>query len=130
MPKTAKPVRSPADRTVLLVDDIPEYRRNLARILQIDHGLDVLHVGSTLAALTVLENTAVDAVVADWHLGPGYDGIALLEIVHHRWPGTRRMLLTADTTGEMVVTLPYVVLDKGLAGWLISQQIADLVRAL
>jgi CheY-like chemotaxis protein len=128
VPKSKQPVRQSDDRTVLLVDDTPEYRRPLAHLLRIDHGLEVLETSSGLAALTVLENTDVDLVVSDYQM-PGLDGIELLAVIRVRWPRVRRVLLTAWSTGEMVDTLDYPVLDKGLAGWLLTERIAELARA-
>lgn len=125
--KNARPARQSVEPTVLLVDDIPEYRRILERRLRLDHGVLVLHAGSAIAALTILEDTVVDVVVSDRQM-PGMDGQQLLAIVGKRWPHTRRILLTAYSTGEMVANADYEVLDKGLEGWLITAAIADLAR--
>lgn len=112
---------------VLLVDDLLEYRRALTRVLRTDHGLEVLECSSGLAALTVLSSVAVDLVVAD-ELMPGMTGSTLLKVVGERWPATRRMLLTAYSTGEIVAGAPYRVIDKSIAGWLITDVIDELAR--
>jgi CheY-like chemotaxis protein len=117
----------PESPTVLLVDDNAEYRRLLARVLRIDHGIEAFELSSALAALTFLEAEPVTLVVADLRM-PGLDGRGLLDVVGKRWPGIRRMLLSAFTTGEMVAGAGYPVIDKGLSGWLICERIADLAR--
>lgn len=112
---------------VLLVDDLPEYRRVLARVLRVDNGLEVLECGSGLAALTILSSCPVDLVVADECM-PQMSGSTLLHIIGQRWPRTRRLLVSAHTTGELVAGSPYRVIDKALAGWLVTETIDDLAR--
>lgn len=125
--KSAPPPRDRADEPhrVLLVDDSAEYRRLLERRLRVDHGLDVSHASNGLVALTLLERERFDVVVADL-LMPGLPGDQLLVAVGARWPSTRRVLLTGWSTAELVLTSGYEVLDKGLAGWLLTDRIARL----
>jgi CheY-like chemotaxis protein len=125
--KSAPPPKDQTDqpRRVLLVDDSVEYRRILERMLRIDHGIVVLEAASGIAALTLLERERVDLVVADLVM-PGLPGDELLEVVGRRWPGTRRVLLTSWSTAELVLSSAYEVLDKGLAGWLLTDRIACL----
>lgn len=118
----------PPSPIVLLVDDHGEYRQLLGRVLRIEHGLEVLDCGSALAALTLLESgQRVDVLVSDLRM-PGLSGADLLDVVGKRWPGVRRALLTAWSLGSMVADAPYLVLDKGLSGWVICEHIADLAR--
>lgn len=117
--------KSNEPRRVLLVDDSAEYRRILERMLRIDHGIAVLEAANGLAALTLLERERVDVVVVDLVM-PGLPGDELLEVVGRRWPETRRVLLTAWSTAELVLSSAYEVLDKGLAGWLLTDRIACL----
>jgi DNA-binding NarL/FixJ family response regulator len=85
----------------------------------------VLHASSGIAALTLLERERVNVVVADL-LMPGMDGVALLKAIGKRWPDVRRVLLTGWTTAELVIDSDFDVLDKGLAGWLITDRVAAL----
>lgn len=120
--------KSSAAPVVLLVDDLVEYRRVLGRVLRLDHGLHVLECGSGMAALTILSSVPVGLVVAD-ELMPGMTGSTLLHVVGQKWPTTRRLLLTAHSSGELIADSPYRVIDKALAGWLVTEIIEDLARA-
>jgi DNA-binding NtrC family response regulator len=120
----SSPPRAPV---VLLVDDLAEYRRVLARVLRVDFGLDVLECAGGMAALTILSNCPVDLVVTD-EIMPQMTGSTLLHVIGERWPKTRRLLLTAYSSGELVAESPYRVLDKALTGWLVTGIIDDLAR--
>lgn len=121
------PSTPPAAPVVLLVDDLLQYRGVLARVLRVDRGLEVLECSSGLAALTILSSCSVDLVVADECM-PQMTGSTLLHVVGQRWPKTRRLLVSAYTTGELVAGSPYRVIDKALAGWLVTDTIDELAR--
>jgi CheY-like chemotaxis protein len=79
---------------VLLVDDDEEFLADL-RFQLSDRVDDVLTAGSPLEAIWLLEQTPIDAVVADLVLGRGAtDGLKLLDIVRRRWPRAARILVT------------------------------------
>lgn len=124
LPPVSKSLAAPV---VLLVDDQFDYRSRLARLLRIDHGLDVIDCGSGMAALTILINVHVDLVVADEQM-PNMSGSTLLRTVGERWPATRRMLLTAFSHGELVARSPYRVLAKSLEGWFVTEIIDEMAR--
>lgn len=86
----------PSQRVVLLVDDDDLVRRALARGLKREFA--VLEVSSYHGALEVLDQEAVDALVTDYELGDGLDGVALLGETRRRWPHVRRVLVTGSTT--------------------------------
>lgn len=121
------PISKSSAPVVLLVDDLCEYRRVLGRALRVDHGLEVLECASGIAALTILSSCPVDLVVADENM-PGMTGSTLLHVVGQRWPEVGRLLLTGWSTGELVASSPYRVLDKALAGWLVTDAIDELAR--
>jgi CheY-like chemotaxis protein len=80
---------------VLIVEDDPELRKLMARVLR-GVGYRVNAVESAHDALTALGRSAFDVVVSDHHLG-GMDGVQLLELCRRSFPGTVRVLATADS---------------------------------
>jgi CheY-like chemotaxis protein len=73
---------------VLLVEDEPLIREAEADALR-DAGLVVAEAGTGEEALALLEIAADGAspvIVADLHLGPGMDGLALGQQALRRWP--------------------------------------------
>ena len=128
MPPLTLLPRPSTDPLILLVDDSDEYRRVLSRLVRIELGFEVAEAANGLQAINVLEKRAQrgermpDLVVADQRM-PGMDGTELLAVIAQRWPEMRRILLSAYTTGEMVVELGYSVLDKQLPYWLIRDEI-------
>jgi CheY-like chemotaxis protein len=114
---------------VLLVDDVDWARDLLARDLWLHCGIDTLEAANALAALTILEQLhgAIDGVVADLRM-PGLQGDALLHAVGERWPHIKRVMLTAYSTGEMILDSPYLVLDKALSARTVAEQICALVK--
>jgi len=86
---------------VLVVDDEPKVGEILKRLLA-DERTEVLHAKSGLHALQTLELMEVDVVVAD-QVMPGMDGLLLLATVRDRWPGTKRVLLSAYLGTDTVI---------------------------
>lgn len=115
---------------VLLVDDHDEVRTIVARALLGRNGccVKVLHANNALTALSILEKTRIDVVVADERM-PGPTGMKLLDTVKQSWPETRRVLFTAYATSDQVVSgVADEVLGKTLDLWRIVQVICRLVR--
>ncbi len=83
---------------VLVVDDIRSARIVAERILR-RHGYEVISAENVAAALSALASHPVSAVVADWAIPGGGDGLSLLEAVHDWWPGVSRILWPADPLG-------------------------------
>jgi len=77
---------------VLIVDDEPLVRRALARSLR-RHDLGILEAADAEEALSVLERSPVDLLIADQRL-PAESGIELLSQVRTRWPEVERVLIT------------------------------------
>lgn len=119
---------------VLLVEDARSYRMLMRRMLS-ENGdgarpiVRLVEAGNSLDALQVLHNQdpadPVRLVIADDRM-PGLQGLELLEIVGKLWPKTSRLLLSAYTTGEIVMTMRFPVVDKDRPDWLIR----DLVMKL
>lgn len=121
---------------VLLVEDVRSYRLVLRRILTDKDDssrllVRLIEADNSLDALQVLvhqdPSDPIRLVVSDDRM-PGLSGLELLEIVGRRWPGTARMLLSGYTTGDLVMSTEYAVLDKGIQDWVIRDFILKLAH--
>ncbi len=85
-------------RTVLIVDDHPQFRE-LARTLLEDGGYVVIgEAGDGATALEVARGLHPDGVLLDVHL-PDMDGYALARVLTHEDPGACVVLTSTDQTG-------------------------------
>lgn len=101
-PPTPRRIKTLPERpVVLVVDDSPEFRDSLMRLLE-ESELSVHTAKSGLHALQILENEHVDLVLTDQFM-PGIDGVRLLELVRERWPSCQRVLFTGHATSELVL---------------------------
>lgn len=89
--------RAAAGMTVLVVDDEEEIRAIAARALR-RAGMRVLTAYSAAEALSILEETQVDVVLADYSM-PGMSGGELLDAVERRWPRIGTLLMSGYTAG-------------------------------
>ena len=87
--------------TVLVADDDPDYLDLMVRILQ-QEGHDVLLAPDGTAALELLEQEDVDAVVTDLQM-PGADGIAVLRAAGARTPPVPAVIVTGYGTARTAV---------------------------
>jgi CheY-like chemotaxis protein len=78
---------------ILLVDDDLNQLRANARQLQ---GHSLRFATDVSSALQELHHGPVDVVLSDYQMPGTGDGIALLEAVRHAFPGTRRILTSAE----------------------------------
>lgn len=85
---------------VLIVDDDADILTMLHTVLRRDY--DVLVASDGGEALSVLAQTAVDAVVAD-HMMPGMTGVDLLNEAQARRPSAARILVTASDRVSVVM---------------------------
>lgn len=84
---------------VLVVDDNPEVRAGLARVLQ-RAGFDVVAAENGLAALAELEREQFAAVVCDIVM-PVMDGIRLYEVIVQQYPAVvGKMLFMSASLGD------------------------------
>lgn len=79
---------------ILLVEDDMNVSRTVTRMLH-TLGYRVHAVSSADEALGTLSRYAFDVILSDHHLGPGMDGVQLLELCRRSFPHLRRMLTTA-----------------------------------
>jgi PAS domain S-box-containing protein len=110
---------TPATMRILVVDDLPELARAMARVLRIE-GHEVETTTSGEEALEYLAATPVDLVISDLGLGEGMNGWQLAEEVRSHYPWARFALATgwgdrispeeAEARGvEAVIAKPYRV---------------------
>lgn len=118
---------------VLLVEDVEWFRSELARTLHRECGIQSIEAEDALHAIRLLErHPEICMVVADERFPSGPTGTALLDTVGRRWPGTRRMLLSAWTTAadvERGVREGYEVRDKALPWSALAKLICRLAKA-
>jgi two-component system response regulator FlrC len=77
---------------ILLVDDEERYREHIARVLT-KAGYEVLEAGDGIEALSLLEKSKIDLVLADI-LMPGLNGYALVARLRAKWPAMPVILTT------------------------------------
>jgi response regulator RpfG family c-di-GMP phosphodiesterase len=83
-----------AKRSLLLVDDEPDSLEPIGILLEQEY--HVLTAASGPEALDLLEESAVDVIIADQRM-PGMTGVELLAKVRERYPEIVRLILTAYT---------------------------------
>ncbi len=113
---------------VLLVDDDATYRSTIARLLTSRYDVQILHAGNAIAALDVLErfHNTISVIVTDERM-PGPRGVVLLTSVRDCWPTMGRVLLTAWSTSQHILSeAAHCVLDKSLDTWLIVDTIGRM----
>jgi HD-like signal output (HDOD) protein/CheY-like chemotaxis protein len=91
---------------VLFVDDDERVLRGIRRTMRTTHpDWEMSFAADSEQALEHLETTGADVIVSDAQM-PGVDGLALLQLVRMRYPGTARIMLTGqvkkDQTYEAV----------------------------
>jgi len=81
-------------RRVMIVDDDPQIRRLVARLLKVE-GVEVITADSTREAELLLEGGPVDLLLCDHHM-PDENGIPFLRRVKKQYPGMTRVLVTGS----------------------------------
>jgi len=85
---------------VLIVDDIPETRDHLSRLLGLDREIDVAGVaGSGEEAIQMAMDLRPDVLVLDINM-PGMDGIATSEIIAQRLPTAPIIMMSVHGEAE------------------------------
>ncbi|MFO1497652.1 MAG: response regulator [Verrucomicrobiota bacterium] len=89
-----------SQRRVLLVDDDPRLLAVLQPLLTDYSGgrWEARTAVDASTALAILQEGLIDLVVIDVHM-PLVDGIQFLRLVHRRFPGLAKVVLTGDATG-------------------------------
>jgi DNA-binding response OmpR family regulator len=82
---------------ILIVEDDPFSRRNLARFLKAE-GYVVAAAENGTAAVKLISSSTFDAVITDLHLGSGLDGFHVLSCFEKRFPGKGKILASGTLT--------------------------------
>lgn len=93
-------MQNPKRLTVLCVDDEVRSLETLERTL--DEEFDVLTATSAEAALKILEENRVEAILCDQRM-PGVTGVEFLTEVRRRWPEPARLILSGYTDSEDII---------------------------
>lgn len=87
---------------VLIVDDIPETREHLSRLLGLERDLDVVGtVGSGEEAIKVAMELRPDVIVMDINM-PGMDGVAAAEIISQRLPSSSIIMMSVHGQADQL----------------------------
>lgn len=112
---------------LLIVDDDPVFRQELADLLEGDHR--VATAASAPKALEALEQEDFDVVFTDLKM-PRQSGLELLREVRRRWPSTLVVLITGFATVETAVAaMKEGAFDYVRKPFQVSQILATLERA-
>ncbi len=91
---TGQPLKTPARRKLLLIDDHPIMRHGLAQLVATEDDLEVCaQAGSARDGLAALQQHQPDLVVIDLTL-PDRNGLELLKDIHALHPGVRCLVLS------------------------------------
>ena len=108
----------------LVVDDDPQVRRTIARVIQ-SQGLTCLEAADGEEALKLLEREGeVPIIVSDVHM-PVMDGLQLLVEVRRRYPDTAVIMLTGVAGVETAVAC----LEQGALDYIAKPALIGEVRA-
>lgn len=108
----------------LVVDDDPQVRHSMARVIQ-SQGLACLEAASGQEALDLLVREGeVPLVISDVKM-PGLDGLAFLDELLRRYPDTAVIMLT----GVADVATAVACLEKGALDYISKPALIDEVRA-
>jgi pilus assembly protein CpaE len=87
---------------VLIVDDIPETRDHLTKLLSFEEGIDVAGgAGSGEDAIRMAMDLRPDVVVMDINM-PGMDGVAAAEIISQRLPSSPIIMMSVHGEAEQL----------------------------
>lgn len=122
----SKPV-SPAETTVLVVDDSSTSRLFARRLVERLPGFRVVVACDGREALVVLGRESCAAVVTDLHM-PGMDGLELVEAIADRFPLVPVILMTAQGSEDIAVK----ALQSGAASYVskraLEKDLADTLE--
>ena len=85
---------------VLIVDDIPETRDHLSRLIGLEREIDVMGTaGSGEEAIAMALDLRPDIIVMDINM-PGMDGVAAAEIISQRLPSSPIIMMSVHGEAE------------------------------
>lgn len=115
--------------SALLVDDYPQLRTIVSRLLRRTCGIETVEASNGQTALDILETRTFDVIVSDLRLHSVPNGQALLLICKRLYPDMRRVLLTAHTSAELIISgVADEVLDKMLEPLVIAETVCALAK--
>lgn len=119
----------PSQRTVLVVDDQPEVRRVLRRILEAD-GHVVYEAGDGAAAIAICESHAPDGVVLDISMR-GMNGVAAMRPISVASPRAKILVLTShfDMADEATAMGAHAFLPKTSTAKAIGRTVRELLSS-
>ncbi len=91
-----------ARNSILIVDDDPDIHELLTAALA-EESYVIDHAYDGLQALKTLETRPVDLVITDIRM-PHLDGLELLKRIHQVQPGTKALVMTAESTPATVIS--------------------------
>jgi DNA-binding NarL/FixJ family response regulator len=116
-------------RTVV-VDDHPAMRAGLRAVLESAPDIEPTGAAASGAELwPVVERTAPDVVLMDWHL-PGDDGLVLCHRVKRRYPSIRVVLFSAYADEWLVLPALLAQADALLAKRAPARMVHETLRAV
>jgi len=124
VPNTPEGLAHPSVAQCLVVDDDPQVRDALVRVVQ-SQGLACSSAESADAALSLLAAQGEVAVLISDIRMPGRDGVALLEEVRRRYPDTAVIMLSAVADVQIAVDC----LKKGALDYIAKPMIVGEVQA-
>ncbi|MGE5182109.1 MAG: response regulator [Acidobacteriota bacterium] len=86
--------------TILICDDEPEIRHAMRRTLR---DYLVFEASSAREALDALKTRAFDAIISDFSMGGGADGLDLLQLAKVEYPEMVRFLVTGNRDLDVAV---------------------------
>lgn len=86
--------------SVLLVEDNQLLRWWMTNSLQRE-GFCVVAPETVDEAISMAGVTPFDALITDWRLAQGHDGLEILNRVRERFPGTLAILISAEADAEL-----------------------------
>lgn len=88
-------------RSILVVEDDPQFRRYLAEVLE-DAGFQVSLADNGSSALTALGENPVDLVLTDLVM-PGQDGVSLIAALRKQRPALRIVAMSGRSRTDLTV---------------------------
>jgi two-component system, OmpR family, KDP operon response regulator KdpE len=116
--------------SILVVDDNPEDRKSLKRILE-SAAYSVVEAGSGKDALAALEKTTFEFMILDLGM-PDMDGFDVLRTVRYKHPELRIIVVSGFMQGRMLEPAKLLganaTLDKNLARDLLLPMVRSLLK--
>lgn len=114
-------------RTILVVDDEPLIRLDLADVLS-DMGYTVLQAANPADAVLLLEaHPEIDAVITDMNMPGAMDGVALAHVIRRRWPPCALIMVSGQlepAEGELPFGMRF--LSKPVGALSLQRTLGDL----